>query len=313
MLRTFRRTDGPSLFPMMARYFPEEGELLGFRPEAFDRVVDRVFRWDARFFLGLLDLLHRPVVKFLVIEAEGRVVATAVVTFPHRAGYLSTVMVDEPYRGRGFAKRLVAAAEGESRRSGKRFLVLDVLRSNAPAISLYQKLGYRLLRAGSYRSKELSAGAPSTDAASPAVRPFRRRDGTPLARIALAQMPPLVSEALPTRAGDFRLTPAIALGLDSETQAWVVDHGRGAEAFVRATASATTVSGHLTSPLLDPAVPAASADALLRQATAWLSARGIRRAVCEVPDYHRPGLDALGRAGFTEAFGVDTFYRDLAP
>ncbi|MCI4339817.1 MAG: GNAT family N-acetyltransferase [Thermoplasmata archaeon] len=310
MLRPFRREDGAKLFALTGRYFPEEGELLRWRPGAFDAVVARVFRPDVRFLLWTMEKLRHPLFKALVLEADGQLAGAALLTFPSRAGYISTVVVDEPFRGRGYATQIVHAAEAAAFRAGKRFSVLDVLVTNAPARALYAKLGYHLLRSQSYYFRDADGPGPE-EAAVPGIRPFARRDAKPLARLALAHLPPPVAEVLPPHPRDFTVTPLVALGLDTESSAWVVDRGHGVEGFVRGTVSSATESGNLTAPLLSPDVPEATGRALVRTATDWIHRHSVRRIVCELPTHNATGLGVLAREGFREAFGLETLYRSL--
>ena len=52
------------------------------------------------------------------------------------------VAVDFPYRGLGFAKQMVRHAATEGHRKGLKKVLLDVRKSNAAAIQLYQKVGF---------------------------------------------------------------------------------------------------------------------------------------------------------------------------
>ena len=64
--------------------------------------------------------------------------------------------IDEKYRGKGFGKRLIDAAEGEARKRGVKNVYLDTFSFQAP--EFYEKLGYREFGrlkdypAGHYRS-----------------------------------------------------------------------------------------------------------------------------------------------------------------
>jgi ribosomal protein S18 acetylase RimI-like enzyme len=56
---------------------------------------------------------------------------------------LFDIIVDEDFRGRGFATQVVTAILREASLLGARAAYLQVLASNAPALSLYRKLGFR--------------------------------------------------------------------------------------------------------------------------------------------------------------------------
>ncbi|HEY6237596.1 MAG TPA: hypothetical protein VIZ68_00225, partial [Thermoplasmata archaeon] len=131
--------------------------------------------------------------------------------------------------------------------------------------------------------------------------------------LAAAALPDEVARVLPIERRAFFVPSVVVMGLDSETEAWVIDRGQGVEGFVRATVSEATESGHLTQPFLAPSVPPEVAGALLGTAVDWLRSKGIRRAVAEAPRHNAPGLRALEAGGFHEAFSLETLVRPSAP
>ncbi len=312
MLRPIRRADSAQLAELVARGFPEDNALLRWRPGAVEAILGQVLRPDVRFLLWFLERIRYPVVKVIALEADGRLAGVALVSFPPRAGYISSVVVDEAYRRRGYATRIVRAAEATARRAGKSFVVLDVLRSNGPARALYAQMGYRLLHELTYRVRDQDGPAPPAPAPVDAVRPFVSRDATTLVAAATRVVPPGVAEVLPPGHRQFHHIPRVAAGLRSETASWVVDRGAGAEGFVRATQSAATEAGHLTAPIFALGVPDETARAAIRVALDWLAARSIRRVVCEMPTYNSAGLAALTGEGFREAYPVERLYHPLA-
>jgi len=312
MLRPVRRADSAQMAELVEKYFPEDNALLVWRSGAFEAIMGRVFRPHIRFVLWLLELLRRPIVKVFALEADGRMVGAAVLSFPERAGYISSVVVDAPYRGRGYATKIVLAAEASARHFGKSYAVLDVLRSNTTAKALYVKLGYRLLHELTYRSRDHEGPAPPPSALPAGIRPFLAKDAPSLAAVAARVLPPVVAQVLPPNARQFHNLPLVAAGLKSATGAWVVDRGAGAEGFVRATESAATESGHLTAPIFAPGLPDEVARAAVRVAVDWLLQRGIHRVVCEMPTYNVGGLAALTAEGFREAYPVERLYHPLA-
>lgn len=58
-------------------------------------------------------------------------------------GYMSNIAVDKAYRGQGVAGRLMTALHERAVRRGLSFISLEVRPSNAPAIALYEKFGYK--------------------------------------------------------------------------------------------------------------------------------------------------------------------------
>ncbi|HTP54510.1 MAG TPA: GNAT family N-acetyltransferase [Thermoplasmata archaeon] len=197
MLRDLRATDASRVLEFLRTEFPEEEAILGTRPEAFEKIVRRIYRWDSRLLLGLLRLVGRPIYRFLVIEDAGRIVATTLLTFPEGAGYVSMVVVDPQHRRRGFAKRLLEEARRATARRGRPFVALDVLEANAPARALYEAIGFRTLRATGYYVRE--GPAPPADPPLPSIRAFRKDDAVPLAAIAQRNAPADVAKILPVR------------------------------------------------------------------------------------------------------------------
>jgi RimJ/RimL family protein N-acetyltransferase len=93
----------------------------------------------------------------LVAELDGALVGRLAVSrdphpfSPHVADF--GLMVAASQRRRGVATRLLQAAEGWAREAGVSKLELHVFPRNAPAIALYERLGYERegLRRGHYR------------------------------------------------------------------------------------------------------------------------------------------------------------------
>jgi ribosomal protein S18 acetylase RimI-like enzyme len=314
MLREFRPSDVGPFFPLFEQHFPEESRVLGMDPEAFQRIAHRIYRWDARLVLGLARLFGRPVFRFFVIEERSRLVATTLLTYTANAGYVSMVMVDTPFRRRGFAQRMLGACAQAARRSRKGYIVLDVLTSNAPARALYAKTGFQRLRGDSHLRWDRPSGGRLTPQGPVAgSRPLRRSDATQLVELVRREIPPAVATVLPPERGHFLLPPLVTTGLESETEAWVLDDGAGPRMFVRGTASRAMAAGHLTGPIVAPEVPTDRAAQLVGQALDWLAGRGVPRVLAEVADHNPRGLAALQAAGFVPdaALATETMYRRL--
>lgn len=311
MLREFRASDADALYPLLVRNFPEEDALLGWEPASLHQIVRRFYRWDARLVLGLLRLIRRPVFRFFVIDVEGKPAATTTLVFAAKSGYVGAVMVDAPFRGRGFARRLLEAAMQATRAAGKPFLVLDVLADNAPARALYASLGFERLRSQAYFLRE-GGTSPSLDAGAEArSRPLRPADRKPLAALASGALPPKVAEVLPVRPRDFHVPPVVVAGLESETEAWVAPAEPPAAAFIRATVSRAMTSANLTAPLVGERVSDDEAFALVQRAVRWVGEHGRSRIVTELPDHNARGRVLLERTGFHAAYQIETLYRPL--
>jgi len=312
MIREIRRGDAPRLFELMRRNFPEESALLGERPDEYEKVIRRVFRWDTRFLLGILRLAGRPIFRLLVVEADRTVVAGTLVTYPPRSAYVSNVVVDPAYRRRGYAKRMLDVARESARRAGRRYIALDVLDTNRPARTLYGSLGFQRLRATTHLVLEDPAGrgvGPVGPGAG--VRPFHRSDAGALTALARQQMPAAVAEVLPIGERAFAGSALTARILASEEAAWVLDRGHGPEGYVAANVSATSAAAHLTAPVVSEALDPATVDALGRTAVAWCAVRRAPRILCMVTEHNTWGRAAVERLGFQNAYGSETLYRPV--
>ena len=81
---------------------------------------------------------------FLTAETGGAVVGYVGMLYVLDEGYISNVAVRPDYRRRGVAEALLAALEARGRALMLSFLTLEVRESNAPAVALYEKRGYRM-------------------------------------------------------------------------------------------------------------------------------------------------------------------------
>lgn len=82
------------------------------------------------------------------LEVEGQPVGWLWLSLQHPlgdpgVGYIFNIVVDEPYRRRGYGREAMRLAEGEARRHGLHALALNVFGHNRVAHDLYVSLGYR--------------------------------------------------------------------------------------------------------------------------------------------------------------------------
>ena len=89
---------------------------------------------------ALSDSISNESIKSFVLEADGAVVAFASYVVADDAE-LVFVVTDEAHKRRGYGKMLLT----ESLKQLALPCVLEVRESNAPAIKLYEKLGFELL------------------------------------------------------------------------------------------------------------------------------------------------------------------------
>ncbi len=307
-LREFRRADGERLFQFLKTEFPAEEAVLGMRAEGFRDLLARLYRPDIRFALGFLRLVRRSPFHLYVIEDGGEIVATTLLSFATRAGFVSTVVVAPEHRRRGLARQLLEKARASTARRRHPYIALSVLEENAPARALYSSIGYRTLDRRSYLVHDRPVDVVAQDV-PPSIRPFARSDADALAAIAQRAASPTVQEVLPVRSRDLLSGSIADRVFSAETVGWVVDRGRGAEAHVAATSTPTTDAGHLSSPIVGDSVEPALAGALVRTAVSWLAARHPARVVVSVPDTSPRARASLEEAGFHDAFALLTLYR----
>ncbi len=82
---------------------------------------------------------------FLTAETRDAVVGYVGMMYVLDEGYISNVAVHPEFRRRGAADALLDALEARARALKLSFLTLEVRESNAPAVALYQKHGYRIV------------------------------------------------------------------------------------------------------------------------------------------------------------------------
>jgi ribosomal protein S18 acetylase RimI-like enzyme len=105
-------------------------------PEQIARINEALYAWNMDT-TGVR--VYHPVAIFLRDQdgtIRGGVTGGVWGTWLH----VVTLWVDEPYRGQGFGRALVLAAEAEAREAGARHAFLETHTFQAPG--LYQRLGY---------------------------------------------------------------------------------------------------------------------------------------------------------------------------
>jgi len=114
--------------------------------DALIAIEQAVFTADILSRRSFRHFLAAPGATVVVAEAEGRIAGYALVLYPPRSKHarLYSVAV-APHSGkRGVGPLLLAAAEAEALRRGRRCMRLEVHEHNGRAIARYEKSGYRL-------------------------------------------------------------------------------------------------------------------------------------------------------------------------
>lgn len=109
--------------------------------EAVSRMEEVAFSmpWKAKDFE---QLLTDEKSLYLVAKIDEKVVGCCGVTNVCGEGNVNNVVVDETYRGRGIAYAMMQELLEQGRLAGCVEFTLEVRVSNAPAIHLYEKLGF---------------------------------------------------------------------------------------------------------------------------------------------------------------------------
>ncbi len=302
-VREYRRGDWVGVADLWRRNPTDEFPVVGLRPEAVGRVVQRMEGAGIRLVLRLARWVGRPVVVILVDEVEGRIVATTVLNFVPGGMYVSGVVVDEAFRRQGRARAMLEIGERFGRRYRRPNVVLDVLAQNAPAIALYEHAGFGRLREVRWMIREFGAGRPlPTPSGAAHLRPFRPADGRRLAEIDNRRMSPAVRAVLPRTAREFRVGTGAAHVLESDSQAWVLEVDGQPAGYLRATVSRLMAAANLSSPLFADSAPMPAVRDAILTALRWVEQRNAARAITWLPDHQDDRLPVLTELGFSEQF-----------
>lgn len=113
-----------------------------------DQDVEPVSRIEAASFSmpwrpeDFADLVNAPDTLYLVAEADGQTAGCCGVTNISGEGNINNVVVAEKYRGKGIAQAMLQELLRLGRQMGVCDFTLEVRVSNAPAIHVYEKLGF---------------------------------------------------------------------------------------------------------------------------------------------------------------------------
>lgn len=88
------------------------------------------------------EMVHHPDAVYLVAMDHGRLCGTCGVRNISGEGEITNVAVREEYRGSGLGQRLIAETMASAAEAGVHAFTLEVRKSNAVAIHVYEKLGF---------------------------------------------------------------------------------------------------------------------------------------------------------------------------
>jgi ribosomal protein S18 acetylase RimI-like enzyme len=176
LIRDLRKSDLNELLALYPMCFADEFEVSGFDPDHIADMVNRAFGRTGTLILGLLRLCGKEPVRFLVAEADGKIVGTTMINNRGKSGYISSVMVHPDYRRRGIATRLMTDALSYVRRRKKARAVLHVDSTNASAKSVYVKLGFKAFEHLAYFVRETNSVHVPENASGVKIREFQKDD-----------------------------------------------------------------------------------------------------------------------------------------
>ena len=86
--------------------------------------------------------LKNPLAHYVIAEADGQVVGYAGFWHIMDEGHITNVAVKSTFRGQGIGESLMRALMEETKKEQIEAVTLEVRVSNAPAIRLYEKMGF---------------------------------------------------------------------------------------------------------------------------------------------------------------------------
>lgn len=89
------------------------------------------------------DELHNPGAVYAAAEAGGKTVGYGGMRGAAGEFYIDNIAVSPEYRRRGIGRALTAYLIAAAKKAGSEFISLEVRPSNAPAIALYESLGFK--------------------------------------------------------------------------------------------------------------------------------------------------------------------------
>ncbi len=283
------------------------------------RAALREMRWLGRWGLLLLwlDFLSPDVnthFSGFVWTDRGRIVGNATVSRNapgSRHWFISNVAVARPYRGRGIARQLMEAAIEYVREMRGRAISLQVRRDNAPAVHLYESLGFRRITAVSFffMPRPLPV-EPLPLPAGVVLRPHRLdvRDSRATYELARLSTPPHVQAEKPLLQSRFRLGSEIpfnnfwrALAGLGRRKYWLVETQGGGREVVGSLAVEPGLwhTEHRLAFMVHPAWRGRLEKPLISRALAYLqTCRPSRPIAFRHTEEHAEGIEALQHFGF---------------
>jgi ribosomal protein S18 acetylase RimI-like enzyme len=176
LFRNLRKSDLNDFLGLLQTCFTKEFEISGFDPDHVSDMFNRGFGITGTLILGLMRLFGKEPLKFLVAQADGKIVGTTIVNNQRKFGYISTVMVHPDYRRKGIATRLVTDALTYIRGRKMARAVLHVDSTNVRAKNLYVKWGFKTFEHLAYFVRETGPTHALENGSEVKIREFQKDD-----------------------------------------------------------------------------------------------------------------------------------------
>lgn len=99
--------------------------------------------WNA----NMLDYIFTsPYVFVYGMYLEDTLIGYCVLSVSYEQGDIDNIVIDDPYKGKGYGKEMLAFMLEQAKKKGVCELFLDVNTANERAISMYRKYGFTVLR-----------------------------------------------------------------------------------------------------------------------------------------------------------------------
>lgn len=157
MIRDFKEGDLEGYLQCLRKSFVEEFEVQGLDPDFWRKMVRRRFKLSGRIFFFFLRLLRREPFKLFVADMNGTIAGAAMASIDGKIGYISSVMIHPDLRRKGIGAILMNTALNYLKKRKSARAILDARLDNAPAKSLYSKLGFKKFEDLTHLSAEIDS------------------------------------------------------------------------------------------------------------------------------------------------------------
>lgn len=245
-----------------------------FRDEIIDDTGQRLIHALRNY--GMFDALSFGFGSGFVWVEDGQVVGNASVqkNFMRRDTWvIGNVATAQNQRNRGIGRAVVDACIRYAINRGARYVALQADVTNAPALHLYEKIGFERMGEVSHYMRPSVRAQPATHALHhSAIRNARWSDRPAVWALAMRNTPDALTYAEPYDAGMYRLGLRWSLmnALNGNPEQWLVMEPAQGNAFAGAARTRVNLDGshHFVEMLLRDGVSVSDGQGLLRQALA---------------------------------------------